>query len=198
MKRFYALMVSVVVAAVGFTGCSKVPQAEIDAAKTAIEAAKKAEANLYSAEKFNQAENTLNTAVAEIEKQKSAFALTRNYDEALKQLQAATAGANEAAAAAAGEKEKVKAQVEAAQVEAQGALQQARDLLQKAPKGKEGKEALVAISNDLATVESALAETAASAGNGDYIGARDKLTASKEKIAAITEELNNAIAKVKK
>lgn len=185
-------------AVLGLVGCAKAPQAELDAAKAALDAATSSEANLYVAVKFNEAQDSLNAAKAEIEKQNAAFALTRSYEAAKKTIASATQLATEAQNQATAEKDKVKAEAEAMVTEVQTALTSAKDLLKKAPKGKEGKEALEAIGNELTAAETSVTEATTDLTNGQFLAAKDKLMASRDKIAQISTELSDAIAKTGK
>jgi hypothetical protein len=91
----------------------------------------------------------------------------------------------------------MKAEADSSIAQATAAVAVARDLLKKAPKGKEGKEVLVQISNETAVVESTLVQATALKAANDFLGARDKANAGLEKIVSINEELKNAIAKSK-
>ncbi len=190
---------SLVVGSIVFltANCSKAPEQEIDAAKAAVEAAKEVEADRYSIDQFNAAEESLNAALVEIETQKSKFAMSRNFDKAKEMLATATTAATTAKEAAAVEKEKVKAESEAALALANTKVFEAKTLIEKAPKGKEGKEALEAISADIASVEASLVEAKTAIENGDFMGARDKAVAGSEKLESIKTELTTAIEKSK-
>jgi hypothetical protein len=197
--RFKSVVLPILVSSVLLisTGCSKAPDQEIGTAKAAIEAAKAVEADKYSADKFKAAEDALNAAIVEVEAQKSAFALSRNYDKAKTLLASVVSLAEGAKEGAAAEKEKVKAESETSVAAANALVAEVKGLLASAPKGKEGKEALEAISADIATIETSLSEASAAIGSGDFIGARDKAVAGTEKLESIKAELTAAIEKSK-
>jgi hypothetical protein len=176
-------------------GCAKPPQQEMDAAKAALEAAKTAEADRYVADKFKAAQDSLDAAMVEVENQNSKFALTRNYGRAQALLQSAVAAANAAAGEAAAAKEAARTAAEGLTQQLQTSIASAKELLTKAPKGKEGRAALEMIQNDIAGVEASLADISTATANGDYLTARDKAQAGLDKINGIIEELNNAISK---
>ena len=71
-------------------------------------------------------------------------------------------------------------------------------LLSKAPKGKEGTAALMAIKADISTLESAVTETNGMLSKGDYLTTLDKVKATKDKATSINQELKDAIAKYSK
>lgn len=176
-------------------GCAKVPQQEMDAAKAAIEAAKTAEADRYAADQFNAAQDSLDAAMAEVDQQNAKFALTRNYDKAAQLLKSATDAANAAAAAVAANKEQVKTEATDLLAQAQTAVSDAKALMAKAPKGKEGKAALEAISADLSAVETSVGEASTALTNGDFLTARDKAKAVLDKANSLKDELQQAISK---
>jgi uncharacterized protein YpuA (DUF1002 family) len=177
------------------SGCAKAPQQTVDAANAAMEAAKKAEADVYLPDQFKAAQDSLNAAMAEIEAQNSKFALTRNYGKATKLLEAATNAFNLAASEVEAKKEQVRTESQQLFTDLQNDLKQAKDLLKKAPKGKEGREVLDAIQGELTTVENSLVEITDLMNKGEYMSAKDKLDAGLQKVNSIKDELNNAIAK---
>lgn len=189
------LTLFVVLALVMVIGCAKAPQQEVDAAKAALDAAKAAEADRYLPAEFNAVQDSLNAALAEIEKQNSKFALTRNYNRAKALLASVLTLANQAKDQVAAKKEEVKAQATQLTTDLQAALDEAKKLLKKAPRGKEGREALEAMTNELTTVENSMADVTTLMNNGDFLSAKDKLAAGLEKVKSIIEELKAAIEK---
>ncbi len=197
VRNYFILALSVVLMVVLVSGCAKAPQQELDAAKAALEAARQAEANVYLADEFKAAQDSLNAALTEIETQNSKFALTRNYNKAKNLLAAATNIANDLASKVEAKKEEVKAQAEQLMTDLQTKLADAKALLKKAPKGKEGKVVLDAIQSELNAVETSLTDATNLLNNGSYMAAKDKLSAALQKVNQIIEELNQAIAKKK-
>ncbi|MCC7296102.1 MAG: hypothetical protein IT188_09705, partial [Acidobacteria bacterium] len=84
------------------------------------------------------------------------------------------------------------------QGEAQAAITETTELLKKAPKGKGTAKDLEALKADLAGAETMYTEIQAALDAGDYIGAQDKANSVKAKVAAIADQINAAIAKVKR
>jgi ribose 1,5-bisphosphokinase PhnN len=189
------LTLFVVLALVMVIGCAKAPQQEVDAAKAALDAAKAAEADRYLPAEFNAVQDSLNAALAEIEKQNSKFALTRNYNRAKALLASVVTLANQAKDQVGPKKEEVKAQATQLSTDLQAALDEAKKLLKKAPRGKEGREALEAMTNELTTVENSMADVTTLMNNGDFLSAKDKLAAGLEKVKSIIDELKAAIEK---
>ncbi|MDZ7263468.1 MAG: septation ring formation regulator EzrA [candidate division KSB1 bacterium] len=189
------LTLFVILALVMVIGCAKAPQQEVDAAKAALDAAKAAEADRYLPAEFNAVQDSLNAALAEIEKQNSKFALTRNYNRAKALLASVVTLANQAKDQVDAKKEEVKAQATQLTTDLQAALDEAKKLLKKAPRGKEGKAALEAMTNELTTVENSMADVTTLMNNGDFLSAKDKLAAGLAKVQSIVEELKAAIEK---
>jgi uncharacterized membrane protein YdfJ with MMPL/SSD domain len=195
LRKYFFLALGLILAVALVGGCAKPPQQAVDAAKAALDAAKQAEADRYLAGEFKAAQDSLNAAMAEIETQNSKFALTRNYDKAAKLLEAATTLANNITSQVDAKKEEVKAEAQQLFTDLQNGLIEAKALLKKAPKGKEGKEVLEAIQGELTTVDNSLVEVTDLMNKSDFMGAKDKLMAGLQKVNEIKEELAQAIAK---
>lgn len=180
------------------TGCAKLPQVEMDAAKAAVESTKAVEANRYLAEEFNALQDSLNSALTSIEAEKSKFFLTRSYTTLTEKLVAITATSETLKAKTEERKAQVRTEVQEAVTAVTELISQNKELLKKAPRGKEGKAALEAIQNDITVLEASLNEVNTLVTNGDYLTAQDKINAAKAKATAINEELKAAIAKVGK
>ena len=196
MKRNVLLtIVALAGMALMFTSCAKLPEMEIANAKAAVEAAKAAEADRYVPAEYRAVQDSLNTAMTEIENQKSKFALFRSYKKVTVKLANVETLANTVKENAGVKKEEVKNQAQQTLAEATTLVAEVKDLIMKAPKGKEGKEALEAIQSDLALVEASLAEVSTLINNGDYLTALDKVQAANEKGLSLKDELETAIAK---
>lgn len=196
VKTLVAVLV-VVFAMTLMMGCAKVPQQELDAAKAALDAAKAVEADRYAPELYNAVKDSLNAINAEVEKQNSKFALFRSYSKAKTMLAAALTAANTAKDTAVANKEKVKAEATDLLAKVGPAIDDVKKLMKKAPRGKEGKAALEAMSAELTAVEASVGEANTAMTSGDYLTARDKVQASLQKVSSINEELAQAIAKKK-
>ena len=90
------------------------------------------------------------------------------------------------------------ARLQQAMADANTLVQEVKDLIAKAPRGKEGKAALEAIQNDLTLVEASLTEASTLVNNGDYLTAQDKVNAAVDKANGLKSELEEAIAKVRR
>ncbi len=177
------------------TGCAKPPDAEVAAAKAAVEQARSAGAPEYVAEAFKGAETGLQKAQEEIKAQDDRFALTRNYDKAKESLARVKADAEKVRTDAVAAKEKAKAAAEAARTDAQAALDGAKALLVTAPKGKGTKADIEVMGADLKIAEAALADARTALDREDYLGAKAKAESAKDKAAAVSAQVQQAKAK---
>lgn len=180
------------------TGCAKLPQVELDAAKASLDSAKLVEANRYLAAEFNALQDSLNAATVALEAEKSKSFIVRNYDAVKEQLVKITADAQALKVQAEERKAQVRDEVQQSLAALTALIAENKELLAKAPKGKEGKAALEAIQSDITVIEASVSEINTLVANGDYLTAQDKVNASIAKAEAIKEELNTAIAKVRR
>jgi len=196
MKRNILLTIAALAGmTIMFTSCAKLPEAEMASAKAAVEAAKAAEADRYIPAEYRALNDSLNTALTEVENQKSKFVLFRSYKKVTAKLNNVVALGNTVKENAGIRKEEVKNQAQQTLAEATTLVEEVKALILKAPKGKEGKEALEAIQGDLALVEASMAEVATLLNNGDYLTALDKVKAANEKAGGLKAELEEVIAK---
>ena len=110
-RSFLSLCTAAVAAAL-ITGCAKAPQTELSSAKAALDSAKAAQADIYVAQVYLAASDSLKAANVEIEKQKSSGIFGINYDHAKALIASANALALDAKATAAAEKAKVGAELD--------------------------------------------------------------------------------------
>jgi len=184
--------------AILFTGCAKLPEVEIANAKAAVEAAKVAEADRYVPAEYQALSDSLNAAMTEIENQKSKFAMFRSYKNVTAKLNNVVVLAEPVKEYALIRKEEVKEEAQQMLAEATTLVSEVNTLIARAPRGKEGKEALEAIKNDLALVEATLAEVSTLIESGDYMTALDKVNAATEKGNSLKMELEEVIAKTRR
>lgn len=195
-KLFFAVLTFAVIILVA-TGCQKAPQALMDLAKATLDSAKTVQADRYLAAEFNAIQDTFNMAIASVEAMKSESFLKRNYKDAAAQLERVKANIDVVIANTAAKKEEVKKEAEALVAEVTALLNENKALVAKAPKGKEGKAALEAIQQDLSVIETTITDATGVLAQGDFLTAKDKLAAAKEKALSIKAELEAAINKAK-
>jgi len=178
--------------------CAKVPQADVDAAKLSVDAAKKAGADRYAPASFQTAVYALRSGLAQVEEQNAKFASFRNYGTAKTTLTSVTTLSNKAVEETAARKEALNAEVTDAVVELTVTIAADKELLAKAPKGKEGKLAVEAIGLEIRVVETVLTEVSAGLTNKENIlTLSEKVKPAVERAKAINTELTKVIAKTK-
>jgi hypothetical protein len=195
MKKLVLNLMAVSAIVLLFAGCAKVPEETITAAQAAVDGAKAVEADRYLPQEFMALQDTLKVALANVETQKSKFFLTRNYDDAKKMLESVIANSATVKQNTETKKAEIRQAVQDTLAVVQTLITENKELIAKAPKGKEGKAALEAIQNDITVIEASLNEINTLLTNGDFLTARDKVNAAREKAFAINTELKDAIAK---
>jgi len=195
VKTFRTVVSVIFVLGLIISGCAKAPVAEVDAVRAALADAKTAEADRYANSEYGTANSSLAAAQSEVEHQNSRFALLRNYDQAKQLLTKAQADAQAAKSAADTNKAQVRSEAESTLQQTQTAIMEAKDLMTKAPKGKEGKAALELINADITMLETSLPEVTTTISSGDFLTARDQAQSKLTKANSIKQELQDVIAK---
>lgn len=198
-RRVFVVFV-ISIAVVGLTACGKAPQAAIDGAQNALQAAGEAEAASYAPEAWDAAQEAVNLAMAEVEAQNAKFALTRSYKKASEMLAAAQQAAVDAQEAAVAGKEAMAAAVadDIASIEAN--LANADGMLaslaacRKRPKGFASD--LEIMRGNVDGLRSQLIEVQATADSGDYFEANAMAGGLLEGLDAVVGDLENAKAKL--
>ncbi|MDX9929386.1 MAG: hypothetical protein RBS37_05985 [Bacteroidales bacterium] len=193
MKKLFFSGIAVVMLVL-MAGCGKLPQAQIDAANAAIEAAKEAQADIYLPAEFAGLQDSLNVCLTEVEAQKSKF--FKSFGDVTTKLEAVAALGTVVKDNAAVKKEEVRVQTETLMNEVNTLVAGTKELLAKAPKGKEGAAALEEIKTEISVIEASVTEAGAAFTGGQFMAANEKLKAAMENISRINTELSEAIAKV--
>jgi len=193
MKSKLIIAIAAMGIAVLFSSCAKVPQAEIDAATAAVQSVKDAGADLYVPEAYNALVDSMKSANEKVEVAKAKW--FPNYTKAKELLAVVNQMATDTKAKSEARKVELKAETTTLIGEVKTMNEENKALIAKAPRGKEGKEALEAIKSDIAVAETTVTEVETLLANGDLIGSNDKIKAAKEKATSIKAELEDAIAK---
>ncbi len=183
-------------AMVVMTGCAQPPTEQLQAAQNTVEAARAAGASEYAKEDFIALEQQLALAQDELAKQDKALAIFRSYSEADKILIKVVETGGHVAAKAAQNKEAAKTAAVALEKEAQQVVASAKELLAKAPMGKE-RAALEVIKQDMAGLETSLSAVHQFIEKEDYRGAEAQAKAVKQEGATLSTEIQRAIDKTK-
>jgi len=197
MKNKFLLSLSALaIALFVFSGCAKVPQAEIDNANVAIEAAKTAQADVYVPEAFAALQDSMNVAVTSIEAKKSK--LFKSYKNEKAQLINVVALSEDVKAKTEARITELKAEIQQTLTDITTIVEENKTLMTQAPKGKGGSTVLMAIKGEIATIETSAAEVQAAVGTESFIATLDKAKAVKEQATNINNELKAVIEKYTK
>lgn len=178
-------------------GCSKPPEAEMAAAKAAIDAARAAEAEQYVPQQFRMVSDSMNAANAMKTEQDGKFALFRSYGKSKEAFIRVEGLANKVVEDAKAEKERVRQQVMAMMGEVKTMIDSANVAWEKAPKGKDNKADLELIKNDLMSLGASYTEAEADFNGGKFLTARSKFESVKSRTQSIMDEIAAAVAKKK-
>jgi hypothetical protein len=194
MKGFTKNLVLVLAIAVVLTGC-KQPTQLIDDAKAAIEDVTKAGADKYAADDLQKLNTDLTAALDEVNAQDKKF--LKKFGTAKEMLTKLKTDVDALKAALPAKIEAAKNAAIQLQTEAKAAIDEAKALLAKAPKGKGTAKDIEAMKAELTGAETAFAEIQTALDAQDYIGAADKAKSIKEKAAAVSSQVQAAIEKKK-
>jgi hypothetical protein len=196
MKNKVLIGLSAIMIAAMFMGCAKVPQVEIDSANAAIQSAIAAGADKYLPDEFAAVKDSMNAVMEAVELQKSkTFA---KYDVAKAKLASVTTLATDLVPKTEARIAELKAEVPKKVEEVVALVKETKNLLMKAPKGKEGLAALNVIKGEIAAAEASVNDVTPLLNSGDVLGASNKVNGLVAKLLSIKKELQDAIAKAKK
>lgn len=196
MKMKSLIAIPVLGLALFLSSCDKVPQVELDNANVAINEAKMAQADVYLPTQFAALEDSMRVVMADVEVQNSKW--FKNFDGVRTKLSSLTSMATTVKTNTIAKIEEIKAEYQTAYAEVQQMIVDNQDLVAKAPKGKEGREALEQIKGEISVVEISTAEAQSLFDAGNYMEALNKINAAKSKSVALNTELTEAIAKTSK
>lgn len=182
----------VVLAAAFMAGCSKPPDAEIQAARKSLEDARQAGADEYAQQSLKAAEDAVAELDAELKAQEDKFGLFRSYKVSGEKAAAAKAAAERAAADAQAGKDRAREEASTMLSEAKTALEEVKVALDSAPRGKGTAADLAAMKGDLAVAEQSLAEVDSMIADGRYKEAAAKASAAKANIEQVKMAIETA------
>lgn len=177
------------------SGCAKVPQTEIDAARAAIEKAKQAQADVYMETEYAALTDSMNVINAEIETNKGK--LFKGFSDVKTKLAAVESRADKLVGDTQARKDTIKEEVNTTLVNLQALANENNALVEKAPRGKEGKAAIDAIKSELAVIDTTAAQLSGLLKNGDLLTAQTKAKTAYSKAVSLNTELKTVIEKYK-
>lgn len=173
-------------------GCAQPPNADVDAARLAIDQARQAQAAEYAPQAWTAAQDAQAKLQVELEAQRQRWAAVRSYTVA-KQL------AVESKLAAERSRDEAVAGKEQAKTEATTMMTQARDAAEKAkasvttaPRGKGTEADLASLKSDASSIDDTLQEMQRLFDAGDYLGAKTKAQAALDAAKQIESEIEAA------
>lgn len=193
MKTKFSSIILFFASAVLLSSCAKYPEAEVQSAKDAIAKAQTAGAEVYANDQFLALQDSLNSALIDIEEERSKF--FPSYDANLTRLSTIITASDEVIAATETRKNEIREEISQTLVEIQKLLSENNDLIASAPKGKEGTEALMQIKDELSVVQTTVDEVQKMLETEELIATRDKSNSALDKATSINTELKEVIAK---
>lgn len=178
-------------------GCAKPPTEQIDLAKAAVASAQRAEAEKYAPQEFSTLQDSLNAALAAVDKQKARFALFRNYDQARALALNVIDRGPSVEDKARENKAKIKRETESLIAEAQAAIDSARSVLGTAPVGKGTKADIEQFTADLSALQASLSEAGSAVSREDFSGATARAQTIRSRANSLKDEIQTAIEKQK-
>ena len=183
------------VAAFILSGCAKTPTQDINDSKALVEAVTNADTNTYASEELAKLNSDLTAALDEVKIQDDKW--FSNYDKAKTMLTALKPDAENIKTVAAQRKEEAKNNAIAAQTEAMSAIEAAKELLAKAPTGKETKADIEMFKADLLGLGESLTALQQTIDEEKYSDALNSANVIKEKAGSISNDVTLALEKVK-
>ncbi len=195
MKKNLLFVIAAVSLMLIFAGCAKVPQAEIDAAKAAIEEVRGAQADIYLPGEFTAINDSLRVALEKVEAQKGK--LFKSYKSVKTILANIPTMAASIKANTETKKAEVKAEAEAMLATVTTMQLENNTLSAKLPMGKNEREAVEAIKAELGVIDGAITEVSTMLANGDFMGALNKINAIKQQAEAKNLEIKDVLTKAR-
>ncbi len=197
MKSILFVLSLIIASALLFAACGSAPTAEIDATKGAVAAVQTDDVRTYAPESLKTAEEGLSSALAEVQTQDSKFALSRDYKQSTDMLKKAKDLAEKAQSEAQANKAKAKGDAETLIASLSPLIDEAKNTLAKAPKGKDTKADIEAMQGDLVLAEEAMNEANTALAGEKYMDALTKANSAKEKASAVIEQVKAAQEKAR-
>jgi hypothetical protein len=173
MKRMVFKGIVISVAVWLFNGCSQIPQQAINDSKTALEAAKKAEAQKYAPSPLQAAQVSYELAKKEITEESRKLPFMRKYTKIVETLKSATSAAESALSAAEAAKNRLTSETQGLLAGAQAIVDSVDSVLIKSANKKKNTDTLSA---DLDSVNAQIRDAGAVFGSGDLLAAKEKAT----------------------
>ena len=195
MRNLFKLLIIGIVSSFLVTGCAKAPTQEITDTMASVEAAINTDTQTYAKDELAKLTSDMQAAEEEVKIQDEKW--FGNFDKAKQMLATIKTDSENVKTVAATKKEEAKNAAIAAQGEAKKAIDAAKELVAKAPAGKETKQDIEMFKADLVGIEESLAGIQTSIDQEKYSAASDSAKAIKDKATTISNDVTAALEKVK-
>lgn len=196
MKKNLFIAIALIGGSLMFTSCGSLPETEIAAATTAVQEVKDLGADVYVPEAYQAIVDSMASADKQLTVAKSKWFKTYKKEKAafvyITTMSADVKTKTEA------RKAELKAETENLLTEVKTLSETNKSLMAKAPKGKEGRIVLIAIAQDVATIDAEVITVDSLLTNGNLLESNEKIKTVKDLATKINVELNEVISKVKK
>lgn len=180
--------------ALALTGCATEPVEDIQAAESALEDARTAEAQAYAPDAWEAANDARARLDAELQAQKDRFGLLRSYDNAKNLAAEVKQAAQSASETAMQAKQQARDEATTLMAQAREEYARAQQALDRAPKGKGTQADLAALRADTSGIEPTLAEMQQAFDAQDYLTAKARATAAIEASQRVIQQIEGAKA----
>ncbi len=169
-------------------GCGSPPQAELDAAQAALDAARQVEADVYAPDAYNRAKNTLADARAKVEQS--------DYEAAKTAAVQAKDQAEQARSLAGTNKQQMMTDAQNIANRVSTGLGDARTALDGAPRGKGADDDLDQLRADLSQAEASLSDARNNLNSGNVKSALDQAKSADSKLSSVQSAVQVAMKKI--
>jgi hypothetical protein len=194
MKKAIKFLLVSLAAATLLSACAEPPDAEVAAAKSALDAVMAEGAEQYTPDQLQSINRKIDEAMAEIKTQDSYF--FSNYSLAKFTLAQVVEDCTALKGKVAQRKDELKTAANTALSEAQAVVVEAKALLEVAPQGKGSLADIEAMKGDVVGLETELASVPQQIEAGEYIAATEKAHAVNAKAMTISSDIRTAQEKV--
>jgi len=177
-----------------FSGCGgDPPKTELDAARSALQDAKSAGAELFAKTDLSAAQSAFEAAESKYKAEEGN--LFKDWDTVKPLISDAKGKADRAKSAAVAAKSKAKGAAESAIASAAAAVQSARETLGGAPSGKGTEGDIEQLGSQLDGADADLSAARSSVSKDDFDGATSKANGAKTKAESVASGVDQAVAK---
>lgn len=169
-------------------GCAKPPQEELDAASSALSAAKAAEAEVYAPDTYRQATNAMNDANSKVEQ--------KDYEGAKASAVQAKQLADKAATEAKANKSQITNEAQAIINRVAPGISDTRGSLSAAPRGKGADDDLDQLNADLSQAEADLSGARGNLSSGKAKDALAQARNAETKLSQVQGSVSGALQKI--